>query len=79
MTLQVIESASGLLAPSPPGPGPGKGVEHLLLEYSPGIFERRKLIRSLCLLPAMLAQLLGQGYRIAHLPAWAFATPWPPR
>jgi hypothetical protein len=52
---QVMQSAEGLLR--------HQRVEHLLLEYSPGIFERNKQLAGLCELPHMLLALTKAGYR----------------
>lgn len=51
----MVQSAEGLLQ--------RRQVQHLLLEYSPGIFERNKQLAGLCQLPEMLLTLTKAGYR----------------
>ncbi|KAG2446579.1 hypothetical protein HYH02_008565 [Chlamydomonas schloesseri] len=55
--------------------------DNLLLEYSPGIFERRNMtdFGPQVLLPEALLALLSSGFALAHLPLFAYAAPWPPR
>jgi hypothetical protein len=52
---QVVQSAEKLLQ--------RRAVTHLLLEYSPGIWERNRRMQGLCELPHMLLNLTGAGYR----------------
>ncbi|GFR47995.1 hypothetical protein Agub_g9819, partial [Astrephomene gubernaculifera] len=55
--------------------------ENVLLEYSPGIFERlnHSDLAPQAALPASLLSLARAGFSMAHLPLFAFAAPWPPR
>lgn len=62
-------------------------IENLLLEYSPGVAERNVDRGALnatvaaggpCSLPAMLLNLLHQGYRLGHMPT-RIGAPWPPK
>ncbi|KAG2430582.1 hypothetical protein HXX76_010100 [Chlamydomonas incerta] len=55
--------------------------DNLLLEYSPGIFERRNMtdFAPQVLLPEVMLALLANGFAAAHLPLFAYAAPWPPR
>ncbi|GLC34958.1 hypothetical protein PLESTB_001183000 [Pleodorina starrii] len=56
-------------------------VENVLLEYSPGIFERNNMsdLAPQAALPAALLALSRSNFSLAHLPTFEFAAPWPPR
>lgn len=55
-------------------------VDHLLLEYSPGVVERLQDMALQEELPASILPLVKDGaYALAHLPTFGFAAPWPPK
>ena len=53
-------------------------VQNVLLEYSPGIYERLRDFEGLSTLPSSLASLLKRGFVAGHMPM-RIATPWPPK
>ena len=53
-------------------------VQNILLEYSPGIYERLRDFEGLSTLPSSLASLLKMGFVAGHMPM-RIATPWPPK
>ncbi|GAX82272.1 hypothetical protein CEUSTIGMA_g9701.t1 [Chlamydomonas eustigma] len=66
---QVLNSASEILR---------SRTQNILLEYSPGIFERSRDFEGLSQLPSSLSRLLKDGFVAGHLPM-RVATPWPPK
>ncbi|KXZ53120.1 hypothetical protein GPECTOR_7g1011 [Gonium pectorale] len=55
-------------------------VDNVLLEYSPGIYERLNMthLAPQRALPSSLLSLATTGFALAHLPLFSFAAPWPP-
>ncbi|GIL74023.1 hypothetical protein Vretimale_5047 [Volvox reticuliferus] len=55
-------------------------VDNVLLEYSPGIYERNNMsdLGPQAILPASLLALTRSDFTLAHMPTFEFAAPWPP-